>query len=286
MQISDLKTVGYGLARPEGVMALNDGTILAADARGCCARIEPDGKTSLYGDVDGIPNGICLDKTGNCIIANIGNGQVQELAPDGTHRVLATEAQGRRINTPNFPFLDRKGRLWVSDSTAGELEEALREPAPDGAVVVIEGSEARIAAEELFFANGIAVDAAEEYLYVAESTRRAVTRFAITGDGRLADREIYGPEPLAELGFPDGIALDEAGNLWVTFPVWGAVGFIDQHRELHIVVEDSRMSVLKRPANICFGGAERRTAYIGSLEGRTIPCFRVPHPGQPLVHQL
>jgi hypothetical protein len=43
--------------------------------------------------------------------------------------------------------------------------------------------------------------------------------------------------------------------------------------------------VLRRPANICFGGPERRTAFIGSLEGATIPYFQVPHSGLALVHQ-
>jgi len=79
--------------------------------------------------------------------------------------------------------------------------------------------------------------------------------------------------------------LDEAGNLWVTFPAWGAVGYVAPDRRLHIVLEDPGMEVLKRPTNICFGGEDRKTAFIGSLEGQTIPYFRVQHPGQVLVHQ-
>ncbi len=286
MEISEVKTAGSGLARPEGVMALTDGTLLAADARGCCARIAPEGETRLYGDVGGVPNGICVDAHGNCIIANIGNGRVQSLAPDGSHTVLFTEAEGRRIRTPNFPFIDTRGRLWVSDSTAGDLEGALRQPAPDGCMVLFSENRAQIAAEGLYFANGVAVDAADKYLYVAETTRRAITRFPIKEDSNLGQREIYGPEPLGDLGFPDGIAFDEAGNLWVTFPAWAAVGYISPDRNLHIVLEDRRMEVLRRPTNICFGGKDRKTAFIGSLEGESIPYFTVPHPGQALVHQL
>ncbi|MFP4000214.1 MAG: SMP-30/gluconolactonase/LRE family protein [Desulfobacterales bacterium] len=286
MDLSRVKTVGNGLARPEGVMAAADGTIVAADARGCCARITPDGKTGFYGDVGGVPNGICLDEQGNCIIANIGNGQVQCLALDGTHRVLFTEADGRIMPTPNFPFMDMQGRLWVSNSTAGDLEGALRKPAPDGCVVLYEQNTARIVAEGLYFANGVAVDESGSYLYVAETTRRAVTRFVINRDGGLGQPESYGPVPLGDLGFPDGIALDESGNLWVTFPAWGAIGVIAPDRQLYIVLEDRRMEVLRRPTNICFGGKDRRTAFIGSLDGRAIPCFQVPSPGQALIHQV
>jgi sugar lactone lactonase YvrE len=120
---------------------------------------------------------------------------------------------------------------------------------------------------------------------VAETTRRAISRFVINEDGGLENKEIYGPEPLAPLGFPDGIALDEAGNLWITFPAWGAVGYIAPDRQLHMVLEDSQMRVLRRPTNICFGGRDRRTAFIGSLDGQCIPYFRTDHPGMALVHQ-
>jgi hypothetical protein len=39
MSISELRTIGNSILRPEGVMVLKDGTILTPDARGQCARI-------------------------------------------------------------------------------------------------------------------------------------------------------------------------------------------------------------------------------------------------------
>ena len=188
--------------------------------------------------------------------------------------------------TPNFPFLDLQGRLWVSNSTAGDLEQALRQPAADGCVVLYENNRARIVADGLYFANGVAVDTEGKFLYVAETTRRVISRFVVNEDGTLSGKETYGPEPLGDLGFPDGCALDEAGNLWITFPAWGAVGYVAPDRQLHVVLEDPSMQALKRPTNICFGGKDRRTAFLGSLDGQCIPYFRVAHPGQILVHQL
>ncbi len=104
MIISEVRTIGSGVIRPEGVMVLKDGTILTADARGQCARIDRTGETSFFGDVGGVPNGICVDREGHCIVANIGNGEVQSLSQDGRHRVIATEADGKSIPTPEFPF--------------------------------------------------------------------------------------------------------------------------------------------------------------------------------------
>jgi hypothetical protein len=37
-------------------------------------------------------------------------------------------------------------------------------------------------------------------------------------------------------------------------------------------------------ASLTFGGADLRTVYLGSLMGTTIPYFRSPVPGLPLVH--
>ncbi len=286
IDVSAVKTIGDGLMRPEGVMALDDGSLYAADGRGCCARITRDGATSFFGSLGGAPNGICLDAFGNCIVANIGNGEVQSVSPEGRHQVLMTEAGGKRMIAPNFPFVDSRKRLWVSNSTElADIDEALRKPLPDGSVVLIEKGRPRIVAGEIYFANGVAVDAEEKFLYVAETMKRRILRFRIEEDGALSMRQIYGPEILARLGFPDGIAFDERGNLWVTFPIWNAVGYVTPEQELKIYLEDPDRRVLHRPANICFGWKERRTAFIGSLDGSTIPYFEVPYPGMRLVHQ-
>jgi len=284
--ISEVKTIGSGIVRPEGVMALDDGSLYTADEQGRCSMINRDGETTFFGDVGGLPNGICIDMQGNCIIANIGNGQVQSLSPDGRHEVLLTEVEGKKIPAPNFPFVDSKGRLWVSNSTEREdVQEALQKPEPDGCIVLIDEGTPRIVGDGIVFANGLTLDKREEYVYVAETMEQDVLRFKIQGDGSLAGPEIYGPKPLAELGFPDGIAFDEAGNLWITFPARNAVGYITPNGSLEMVLEDPERKVLKRPSNICFGWEERRTAFIGSLEGTTIPYFEVPYSGMRLVHQ-
>lgn len=286
MDIAKVKTIGSGLVRPEGIMALDDGTLVVADARGGCNRIRPDGRTEFFGDLGGAPNGICIDTDGKVIVANIGNGQLQSLAPDGHHTVLMTHADGRRMVAPNFPLLDAKGRLWVTNSTANEdINAVLMRPSPDGCVVCIENGRPRILADGIYFANGVALNADATFLYVAQTMRSNILRFAIRNDGTLGPAEIFGPSPLTQQGYPDGIAFDETGNLWITFPQRNAVGYLTATGELCMYLEDPQRQVLQRPANICFGGPERRTAYIGSLDGTTIPNFQVPHPGLALVHQ-
>lgn len=286
ISLSDAKTIGVGIIRPEGVMALDDGTIYSADARGRCARIGRDGRTDFLGDLGGVPNGICFDTQGHCIVANIGNGEVQSLAPDGTHQVLMTHSDGRRMRAPNFPYVDSKGRLWVSNSTEQEdINSVLRHPKPDGSVVLIENGQPRIVADGLYFSNGLTPDREEAHLYVAQTMRRNILRYPIMPDGSLGKGEVFGPSPLSELGFPDGIAFDEAGNLWIAFPQWNTIGFLTPEGRLEMYLEDPERKLLHRPANVCFGWEGRQTAFIGNLDGAAIPYFKVPYPGMRLVHQ-
>lgn len=287
IDIQQIRTIGGGLTRPEGVMALDDGSVRTADAYGRCSRIEADGRTTFFGQLGGLPNGICIDPDGNCIVANIGNGEVQSLAPDSRHTVLMTRAQDKRMFTPNFPFLDFAGRLWVSNSTDNpDIDASLKSPVPDGCLVLMaNGRPPKIVAEGICFANGVAVDAGEQYVYVAETMKRRILRFKINPDDSVGQAEVYGPEFLGKFGFPDGIAFDEADNLWIAFPVANAVGYIDPRGALEIYADDPQGKVLNRPANICFGGKDRRTAFIGSLGGANVPFFEVPHSGQRLVHQ-
>ncbi|MBN1665372.1 MAG: SMP-30/gluconolactonase/LRE family protein [Deltaproteobacteria bacterium] len=288
MDLAQVKTMGAGIIRPEGVMALDDGSLYTADGRGRCAHIRPDGGTEFFGNVGGVPNGICIDREGRCIVANIGNGEVQALSRDGRHEVLMTHADGRRMGSPNFPFVDSKGRIWVSNSTAAEdTESVLDRPQPDGSVVLIENGRARVVADGIYFANGLALDASETWIYVAQTMRRNILRYRIGDDGSLGTAEVFGPDRLHQRGFPDGIAFDEAGNLWVTFPdqTLNAVGYLTPAGELKIVLEDPAHNVFQRPTNICFGGKDRKTAFIGNLDGTTIPYFPAPYPGMRLAHQ-
>lgn len=286
IDLSKIKTLGTGLVRPEGVMAADDGTVYASDGRGCCSRTPRGGQTVFFGDLGGVPNGICLDREGNCLVANIGNGRLQSMSPQGKPKILMTEAGGKRMYTPNFPFIDSQDRIWVSNSTAHEdLNDALQKIIPDGSVVLIQNGKPHIVAEGICFANGLTLDAAEKNLYVAETMKRRILRYAVAGDGSLSGPEVYGPDFLGRLGFPDGIAFDEAGNLWVTFPMANAVGYLTPRPELIMAIEDPEGLVLRRPSNICFGWEGRKTAFIGSLEGANIPYFEAPFPGMRLVHQ-
>jgi len=284
---AEIEYLGHDLVRPEGVMCLSNGTVWCAHGAGHCTRIQPDGRQDNVGMLGGEPNGICIDPAGDVIVANIGNGQVQRLHPDdGLHDVLTDAMEGRPMPTPNFPFIDTRGRLWITNSTNLKRHfDATRFTIPDGTLCCVHEGQTRIVAEGIRFANGVTLDEKEEFVYVAESMGRCVVRYRIHDDGSLGRPESYGPDFGPE-GHPDGIAFDAAGNLWVTLVMMNALGVITPDRAFHVVLHDETGEVLNRPTNITFGGPDLQTAYIGSLRGTTIPTFTSPEPGMPLVHQM
>ena len=83
IKLSQIQKFGRDLVRPEGVMCLKDGTVWTSHGEGHCTRIAPDGSQKNLGELGGEPNGICIDRDGSVIIANIGNGQVQRMYADG-----------------------------------------------------------------------------------------------------------------------------------------------------------------------------------------------------------
>lgn len=285
IEIEDVRVTGNNLIRPAGIMVADDGTIYATDAKGCCSRTVK-GNTAFFGTLGGTPNGLCLDDKGNCIIANIGNGKVQLLTTNGDQQDLLDGDQGSRMYIPNFPFLDFHKRLWITCSVDDFEADPSMQPGSDGCLILIEkDKDPRIVVEGIFFPNGIALDKEEKFVYIAEMMMRRIVRFPINKDNSLGPGEVYGPQILGHQAFPMGIAFDEAGNLWITFTTTNSIGFINPAGDLEMYLEDPQGLVLQAPAGICFGGKDRKTAFIGSMKEAKIPCFAVPYPGLRLVHQ-
>ena len=236
------------------------------------------------GDLGGEPNGICLDADGRVIVANITGGSVQRLDPaTGRHDVLATEASGRKTTSPNSPFVDGQGGSGsrTAPTAPRSSTRSWSRPATDSSSASATGG-----ARSWPTTCGSRTASPSMRASASSTWRRRprdrVTRFPIRGDGSLGAREQYGPD----LGTaPDGIAFDEAGNLWVVLPILNGLGLVTPSGGWEIVVEDPASQVMKLPTNLCFGGPDRRTVYVGNLSRPYLPTFRVEVPGLALVHQ-
>jgi sugar lactone lactonase YvrE len=323
---ADLKYIGHDLERPECILAEKDGTLWAADGRGGVMRIDPDGSQELIlqqgieantassfedrlvNTMGSLPNGLAFDTNGDFLIANFGTDQVERMTRDGTTSVIIDNLDGVPFGKANFVTRDSKGRLWLTvTTTMNPWTDHVKTNSRDGYIALIDERGARIVADNLCGTNELRFDANEEWLYVAETTARNITRFRVEGD-TLVDREIYGPSKLS--GFNDGIAFDAYGNLWTTLimadklvaitpqgdelTILDLGGDADAWAELDKAWEEGRVTpelmgacggtACPWMASLTFGGPDLKTVYLGSLRGTTIPYFQGPVAGLPLIY--
>src|SRR5690606_33911546 len=90
------------------------------------------------------------------------------------------------------------------------------------------------AAANIYFANGIAIDRDEKYLYVAETMMDRVLRFNLDlRKNSLADRETF-----QNVTTPDNLSFDQDENLWIASPIANKIFVVDNKcRSLHTVFE-------------------------------------------------
>jgi gluconolactonase len=255
-----------------------------------------------------LPNGMAFLANGDFVIANWGTDSVEVMTREGQVRRLFDAIDGRPLGKANFVLRDSRGRVWLTVTTRMQpWTDSINARARDGYIALIDDKGIRIVAEGFEGTNEVRLDANEEWLYVVESNGRRISRLRIQEDGSLTGREVYGPSKLE--GFPDGFAFDAHGNLWVTLVMTDKLVAITPEGEVLTVLDDSNPEAARRlnqhyeartltpeimgacagtlapwMASLTFGGPDLRTVYLGSLRGTTLPSFRSPVAGLPLVH--
>ena len=322
-----IRHAGKDLQRPECILAEPDGSLWSADARGGVVHIRPDGSQRLVTQtrasgfataaseeerftVGTLPNGLAFAGNGDIVISNFGTDRLEIMTRTGETRVLADRIGGQPIGKVNFVLRDRRGRLWLTISTRiTNWMTAIRPDIADGYIACYDPAtgDLGVAAEGFRFTNEIRFDATEEWLYVVETCGPCITRLRLGPDGRLTDREVFGPKDHG--AFIDGIAFDAFGNLWGTHVMVDRIFALTPQGDLRILLDDAPPEPSRRLmdafyagkatpelmlacggtiapwfASVTFGGADLSTVYVGSLRGTTIPSFRSPVAGLPMVH--
>jgi sugar lactone lactonase YvrE len=306
--------IGKGLNRPECVLAHASGWTFAAswEGNGGVSAISPDARVfnHLVNGAVVRPNGIALEPGGSFLIAHLGagDGGVFRLGTDGALEPVLTDVGARPLPPSNFPVVDGRGRLWLSVSTTAiPRDRDYRPDAKSGLLVLKDHHGARVVADDLGYANEFLLTADDSTLYLNETFRRRIVRYAVQAGGTLSR-----PETVAEFGagtFPDGLALDSEGGLWVTSIVSNRVIRVHPDKRQEIVIEDSdpkhlnwvesafqsrtmgrshldgvKSRVLRNVSCLAFGGSDLRTGYLGCLLGDSIATLRLPVAGSALPH--
>lgn len=201
-----------------------------SEADGASVYLEPSGYDGPDPSTFREPgsNGLIAGPAGTILICDHGNRAVAALELATREKTfLATHYQGRRFNSPNDLVLGGDGSIWFTDppyGLHGLNSSPLREQAVNGVYRLHPDGNVELIVADLTFPNGILLSPDESTLYVSKSDpdHATVYAFAIEDGGRVGAREIF--TDMTEFvrrgwpGLPDGMAIDKAGNLFLTGP--------------------------------------------------------------------
>lgn len=292
--MANFREIASGLRFPEGPIAMPDRSVLLVEIeRGTLTRIGADGAAEIVAETGGGPNGAAIGPDGHCYVCNNGGfdwhfeedgrrrpllqaenysgGRIEKVdLATGNVSILYRDCDGVPLRGPNDIVFDSHGGFWFTD--LGKTR-ALDWDRSAVYYARADGSSIRRVAFPMITANGIGLSPDGERLYVAETQTGRLWAFDLAGPGEIR-REAW-PSPnggrcLASVpGYQnfDSLAVDGDGNICVATLFSGCITTISPDG----TILDQTAFPDPYVTNICFGGADLRTAYVTlSMSGRLV----------------
>lgn len=188
-------------------------------------------------------NGLLLDKDGSLILCQHGERQIAKMIspienPDTLFITLINQFEGKRLNSPNDAVYKSNGDLYFTDPPYGlpqRMEDPEKELAFQGVYRLDEDGNMTLLTDELTRPNGIAFSPDEKTLYIANSDPEMAfwKAFDVDEKGNISNGRIFFDATSMvpdEKGLPDGLKVDNDGNLFATGP--GGVLIFSAHGEM------------------------------------------------------
>ncbi|MBC6608440.1 SMP-30/gluconolactonase/LRE family protein [Hymenobacter sp. BT188] len=234
-----IEVLASGFTWPEGpVWSKQEGALLFSHApqnviyrwkegEPLAEHLKPAGYTGLgtYSKESG-SNGLAFDKQGQLVACEHGDRRISVLLKDGGKRTLADSYEGKRLNSPNDLVIKSNGDIYFTDPPYG-LPEQEKDPRREldfsGVYRVAKSGQVTLVIQDLTRPNGVAFSPDEKTLYVTQSDpkRAVVIAYPVRADGSLGKgRVFFDATPLTKelKGMPDGIKVDQQGNVFTTGP--------------------------------------------------------------------
>jgi gluconolactonase len=305
--MSELRVVATGLCFPEGPIAMRDGSIVLVEIeRQTLSRVFPDGRVKVIARTGGGPNGAAIGPDGAFYICNNGgfawrleenlfrpamvsseyvSGSIQRVDPrTGAVSVLYDRCGANKLNGPNDLVFDSNGGFYFTD-----LGKTRARDRDNGLIYYArsDGSKIVEVASPALTPNGIGLSPDGRVLYVAETEPARLWAFDITEPGVVQKQgwpSPHGGRLVAGLpGFQrfDSLAVDASGNICVATLISGCISVIaPDGQSLRQVSMGDPVTT-----NICFGGANLRTAYVTLSGTGKLVAMDWPSAGLRLAHE-
>jgi gluconolactonase len=224
-----------------------------------------DGKLSTFLQPCGRSNGLYFDRDGRLLACADEQNQLWAIDANGQHEVLVEHYQNQRLNGPNDLWVHPNGDIYFTDPFYARPYWKHQEAEQDQrGVYHLSADRKRLTrvAEGLRQPNGIIGTPNGQTLYVADISDNKTYAYRIAQDGSLTERHLFCP-----LG-SDGMTIDEEGHVYLTGR--GVIVFNAQGEKMETIEVPEPWT-----ANVCFGGADRRTLFITASEGLYAIATRV-----------
>jgi sugar lactone lactonase YvrE len=203
-------SLGSGLNNPQGTAVDTAGNVFIADTYNNRVVEVPVGggaQTTIDTNVSS-PWGVAIDTAGNVFIADAGNGRVVELPVGGGPAVTIAD----NLGFPEAVAVDPLGDVFIVDSSNHNVIEV-----PAGSAQPATGAQKVTIASGLNNPAAVAVDTSGD-VFIADSGSN------FQGNGNVLEVPPGGqPTTIGAFGYATGVALDAAGNLYVSDQSAGVV---------------------------------------------------------------
>lgn len=261
----------------EGPSFDRDGRLHCVDVPfGRVFRVGEDGSFTVIADYDGEPNGLKIHKDGRIFIADFKNGIVR-LDPDsGRVEVVCHRYRVERFKAVNDLVFASNGDLYFTDQALTGLHD------PSGRVYRLRADgRLDLLLDNVPSPNGLVLNREESELYLAATRGNCIWRVPLLPDGGVAKVGLF--IQLSGGHGPDGLAIDEEGNLAVAHVGLGVVWLFSRFGEPLLRIDSCRG---RKVTNIAYGGPDRRTLFITEAESGSILTARMAVPGHPMYAHM
>ena len=239
-------------------------------------RISPDGEWDVFAEYDGHPNGLKIHQDGRIFVADQKCGLLSFDAQSGKRTVVLDHTEGVPFGGLNDLVFADNADLYFTDPGESGLEN------PVGRVFRLRSTgELDLLMGGLPYPNGLVLNARQDILYVAVTRSLQVLRMPLRSDSPQKSSVVFKCGVFLQLSGglagPDGMAMDEAGNLLVAHAGFGAVWVFSPLGE---PVARLRSCAGIRTTNLAFGGADRKSLFITESEHGVILRAELAVPGR------
>ncbi len=256
----------------EGPSFDREGNLYVVDVPwGRIFRISPAAEVELFAEYDGEPNGLKIHRDGRIFITDYKHGI---MVLDPKTRVVTPHLDRSaldRFKGVNDLVFASNGDLYFTDQGLTGLHD------PTGCLYRLRtnGQLDRLLAN-IPSPNGLVLNLAENIVYVNVTRGNCVWRVPLMSDGMPYKVGVF-IQLSGGLGGPDGLAIDEAGNLAVAHIGLGTVWLFSHLGEPLCRIKSCAGLAT---TNVAYGGAERKSLYITEAESGNILKADLDTPGR------